>query len=92
MYAFFTQCLIIAADSSMFMTYGDDRTKPHLGNAGIYSGQIWTISSLAWNDSGSGLHLDGYRLFIGDLDFDASKKLGMRLGGSVAFHPQGMSM
>lgn len=59
--------------------YGNDKTKPHLADAGNYSGQIWTIT--AWGDgtfrltneySGSGLHLDVYSdtkvPFLGDGD------------------------
>jgi len=59
--------------------YGNDATMPHLGDAGDYTGQIWTIS--AWGDgtwmltnqySGSGLHLDVYSdtkvPFMGDGD------------------------
>jgi hypothetical protein len=57
--------------------YGNDKTKPHLANAGYYSGQIWTIAQ--WGDgtwrltnqySGPGLHLDVYsdtkEPFLGD--------------------------
>jgi hypothetical protein len=75
-YALFTKFLGV---TKRLDVYGNDKTKPHLADAGNYSGQIWTISS--WNDgtwkltnqySGSGLHLDVYSdtkvPFMGDGD------------------------
>jgi hypothetical protein len=75
-YALYTQFL---GPNKRLDVYGDDKTKPHLADAGNYSGQIWTIAS--WGDgtwrltnaySGSGLHLDVYSdtkvPFMGDGD------------------------
>ena len=57
--------------------YGNDKTKPHLADAGNYSGQIWSVTP--WGDgtyrltnaySGPDLHLDVYSNtkvpFLGD--------------------------
>jgi len=63
-YALFT--MFLGANKRLDV-YGDVATMPHLGDAGYYSGQIWTISP--WGDgtwglsnqySGSGFHLDVY--------------------------------
>jgi len=75
-YAFFT---LFLGTKKHLDVYGNDATKPHLADAGNYSGQIWTISP--WGDgtwqltnqySGSGLHLDVYSdtkvPFMGDGD------------------------
>ena len=75
-YALFT--LFLGANKRLDV-YGDDATKPHLADAGNYSGQIWTISPwgngtwMLWNQySGSRLHLDVYGdtkvPFMGDGD------------------------
>lgn len=71
--------------------YGDDKTKPHLAEAGYFSGQIWTVSS--WGDgtwkftneySGSDLHLDVYSdtkvPFMGDGDHSGQHWIMTKLG------------
>jgi hypothetical protein len=63
-YALYT--LFLGANKRLDV-YGDDKTKPHLADAGRYSGQIWTLKP--WGDgtwqltnqySGPDLHLDVY--------------------------------
>ncbi|KAF9527548.1 carbohydrate-binding module family 13 protein [Crepidotus variabilis] len=63
-YALYT---LFLGESKRLDVFGDDATKPHLANAGNYSGQIWTISP--WGDgtwkltnaySGSNMNLDTY--------------------------------